>query len=262
MEYKVIQSGSVVEVYKYHQIVSLPRSPFKKVKYYNKYAKHPPVDNRACSASRSRRNFMRLVNSNTARGKNADCFLTLTFRPKKLCNLVEANYEWKKFHQKLKRLVPDLSYCLAYEWGSKNGRFHYHIILFDFPFIEADVLETLWGNGFIKIKKIDPKTLANVGAYVAKYMAKDMAGGHYIDNKRRYFASRNLLRPRVFRYLLKSGCAFIARYFNSLKHVVSFVFTSTMRFISSFDYAMYAIPPTINKIGVSIALDLNADLVG
>lgn len=262
MEYKVIQSGSVVEVYRYHQFVSLPRSPFyKKQKKYH-YVKHSLPDNRACSASRSRRNFMRLVNSNTACGKNADCFLTLTFRPKKLCNLVEANYEWKKFHQKLKRLVPNLSYCLAYEWGSKNGRFHYHIILFDFPFIEADVLESLWGNGFIKIKKIDPKTLTNVGAYVAKYMAKDMAGGHYIDNKRRYFASRNLARPRVFRYMLKSGCAFISSYFNKLKPVISFTFNSVMRFISSFDYVMYSLPPNINKTNVFIALDLNADLVG
>ena len=116
MEIKVIQSGSIVEVYQYHQTVSLPKFSFTpKIKKYVRI-KRSKADIRASSASRSRRAFMRLVNSNSGLGNQPDCFLTLTFKPEKLCSLVEANYQWKKFRQKLQRIVPNLRYCLSYEF--------------------------------------------------------------------------------------------------------------------------------------------------
>ncbi len=258
MEVKVIQSGSIVEVYQYHQTVSLPKFSFTpKIKKYVRI-KRSKADIRASSASRSRRAFMRLVNSNSGLGNQPDCFLTLTFKPEKLCDLVEANYQWKKFRQKLQRIVPNLRYCLSYEWGSKTGRFHYHIILFDFPFVPQAVIQEKWGCGWAYIKEIKKGSIANVGAYVAKYMAKDM-GSAYIDNKRRYFFSRNLVRPRVFRFYFKSKFTAIRDFLDNFKSVVSFVFNSTMRFISGFDYSMFALPPSV-KNQFMLMLDSYADL--
>lgn len=260
METKIIQSGSIVEVYQYHQTVSLPKFSFTpKIKKYARI-KRPKADIRASSASRSRRNFMRLVNSNSGLGNQSDCFLTLTFKPEKLCSLVEANYQWKKFRQKLQRIVPNLRYCLSYEWGSKTGRFHYHIILFDFPFVPQAVIQEKWGCGWAFIKEIKKGSIANVGAYVAKYMAKDMGNSAYIDNKRRYFSSRNLLKPRVFRFYFRSKIERVLDFFSSFKPpVVSFVFNSTMRFISGFNYSMFALPPSLKNISLFM-LDSYADL--
>lgn len=262
MELKVIQAGSVIEVYKYHNYVSLPKSPFKVKKYGKYHFVNLPNNNPASSANRARRSFIRRVNSNSGIGLNSDCLLSLTFKPSRLCDLEAANYEWKKFRQKLERLVPNLRYCISYEWGSKTGRFHYHVILFDFPFVDKAVLEEKWSNGFINIKKIDNKTTYNVGAYVAKYMAKDMLLGRHIDNKRRFFSSRNLNKPKIFRFYFRRSVNAIISFFSSFKPVIQFVFNSTMRFISGFDFAMYALPPNTSQTSIAIMLDSYADLVG
>ena len=56
----------------------------------------------------------------------------------------------------------------------ERGAIHYHIILFDFPFISINRLTTIWGHGFVKINKIDVDSIENRGRYISKYFEKDL----------------------------------------------------------------------------------------
>jgi len=60
------------------------------------------------------------------------------------------------------------------------------------PFIPADKLAKIWGNGFIKINAID--NVDNLGAYVAGYMSKNLDDPRY-DGKKRFFSSKGLYKP-------------------------------------------------------------------
>ena len=83
----------------------------------------------------------------------------------------------------LKNLLNELNYYLYNEkkqnlkylavWEKqKRGAIHYHIIFFGFPFINLDDLNKIWGNGFVKINKIDVDSKDNRGRYVSKYLQK------------------------------------------------------------------------------------------
>ena len=88
---------------------------------------------------------------------------------------------------------PDLQYVAVIEFQDKNGRgaVHYHMVC-NLPYIRNTELQQIWGNGFIKVNRIDH--VDNVGAYVIKYMVLDM------DDKRlcgeqAYLRSRGLVEP-------------------------------------------------------------------
>lgn len=247
-ELKVVLSGSVMECYQYDRQVTCFKSPDGKTKYYLPYKKSyglSKTDSQYLSASRSRRNFIRRINANAGRYSLPDCFVSFTFKPERLCDLASANYEWKKFRQRLQRIVPDLRYLAVYEWGAKTGRFHYHAVFFGFPYIPQSKLQDLWGQGFVSIKVIRKGQVPNLGAYMAKYMAKDMVAGHYNPHKRRYFASTNLYRPRVFRFYFRLKVSDIVFRFRGLRLVNNFLFNSELIFIASFEYYQFIVPPGV-----------------
>ena len=72
------------------------------------------------------------------------------------------------------------------EWGSKNGRLHFHCAM---PtFVPKDRLAKLWGHGFVDVRRLRPRgrpgrvpqggrEMARIAAhYVAGYVAKGHAG--------------------------------------------------------------------------------------
>jgi len=133
---------------------------------------------------RTRQTIRRLINSN----KDLNKFLTLTFAD----NVQEvdiANYEFKKFILRLKYHFPDLKYLTVIEF-QKRGAVHYHMVC-NMPYINKDILAEIWGKGFIKVNRI--QHCDNVGAYVSKYLGKE--AGTRLFNKKKYFCSRDLVRP-------------------------------------------------------------------
>jgi len=138
------------------------------------------------SLTRTRRNIRRLINANKTMSK----FLTLTFADN-VCDIDFANYEFKKFIERLKYQYPtlDLKYLTVIEF-QKRGAVHYHMIL-NTPKIKASKIAELWGNGFIKINQI--KKCDNVGAYVSKYLSKEST--ERLFNRKKFFCSRNLEKP-------------------------------------------------------------------
>lgn len=85
----------------------------------------------------------------------------------------------------------ELKYTVVPEF-QERGAVHYHVIFYNLPYTKADVLESVWGNGFVKINKIDD--INNVGAYICKYLTKDNCDDR-LRGRRSYFNSRGLKKP-------------------------------------------------------------------
>lgn len=148
--------------------------------------------NRDDSVRRARRELRRIINSNYGEWGGRDKFLTLTFR-ENVQDVERANYEWKKFRQRVEYFLGDkLKYSTVVEF-QKRGAIHYHSILYNAPFIDSNMLADIWGQGFIKINKLE--SIKDVGNYVAKYMTKDSDTYEKLRGKKMYFNARGLKKP-------------------------------------------------------------------
>ena len=73
-------------------------------------------------------------------------------------------------------------------------------MLADFGYIEQTELEEIWGNGFVWIRDLlkanKGNPVDNVGAYIVKYMNKDVLDKRLMG-KKAFFTSKNLIRPAI-----------------------------------------------------------------
>lgn len=111
-----------------------------------------------------------------------------------------------------------LKYISIWE-RQQRGAIHYHVILFNLPFIDAKKIEEIWGNGFIRInlieddkddkkekgkkqskKKQNKKASGIVSGYLTKYFIKDI--DERVREKKAYFYSRNLEKPKEWKQRL------------------------------------------------------------
>lgn len=196
---KLVKSGNHLELYTYQK--TMYRGYFKKknkkktekkqtdffafgnsrFSLVNELQEH---ERRQDNLTRTRRNIKRLINANP----DMDKFITLTFA-NNVQDIDNANYEFKKFIQKLKYHYnnDDLKYLAVIEF-QKRGAVHFHFVS-NLPFISAFRLEKIWGNGFIKVNKI--KNCDNLGAYLSKYLGKET--NQLLYKKKKFFYSKNTL---------------------------------------------------------------------
>lgn len=129
-------------------------------------------------------------------------FVTLTFR-KEIRDIKSANDIFTLFIKRLNFFIgkdkkAQLRYINVIEFQDKNrnGVIHYHTLFFNLPFIYKKKLEGIWDQGFVKIKKVDK--IKNLSGYMSKYMVKGFDDPR-LDGKKRYFPSRDLIKPTVIR---------------------------------------------------------------
>lgn len=125
-----------------------------------------------------------------------DKFITLTFRDTldfDVQDVRACNKCFDNFTKRMRRRYPDFKYIAVIEFQDSNGRgaVHYHMIC-KLPYLPADELASLWGYGFVRINQID--ACDNVGAYVVKYMNKDMDDTRLCGLKA-YNMSQGLAKP-------------------------------------------------------------------
>lgn len=205
VEKKLIQSGDIIEIYNYdrgylkgyeNKIANTGRKKDYESENYEEHRKQV--------LQRAKRELRRLINANVGQyGKKfTSKFLTLTFSDN-VTDLDIANYEFKKFIKRLNYKIynskeSNLKYTAVIEF-QKRGAIHYHIIIYNMPYIKANEIANCWDNGFIKINKIDD--IDNVGAYVSEYLGDDAKEqGHSIEDDRlkgrkSYFSSKGLFKP-------------------------------------------------------------------
>lgn len=207
---KAIISGNVVEVYKYGRPVRtgkdktvFERHGLNRPEVSEEVAKVIQEKNLKDSLRRTKNTLRRLINANTGQwGKEREKFFTLTFKQ----NVVDheaANVEFMKFIKRLNYHVTGgkkavLKYVCVVE-RQQRGALHYHIILFNMPYVPHKELLELWGHGAVTINAIDH--VDNVGVYVMKYMEKEMnemqsEKSAKVKGKKLYFASRGLHKPK------------------------------------------------------------------
>lgn len=196
---KIIVSGDIYEVYEYENSIIEGYTDTKKSSKGRQSVANEEckIENREKVLNRARTDLRRIINSNIGMYGQTDKFMTLTFA-ENMTDLKSANYEFKKFMQRLKRFHKiDMKYAavpeIQQERYEKTGFavWHFHVIFFNLPYTRANKLSSIWGNGFIKINRIDH--VDNVGAYICKYMTKDNGE---LKGQKCYFTSRNLIKPQ------------------------------------------------------------------
>jgi hypothetical protein len=116
-------------------------------------------------------------------------------------NVEHTNKEFKKFIQRMRDYMEtqgydrDFPYLGVIEFQDATGRgaIHYHVIM-KIPFVKNETLAQIWRNGFVNIRKVD--SCDNLGAYLVKYMMKDLSDTRLLG-KKGYLVSKGLLRPEV-----------------------------------------------------------------
>lgn len=154
-----------------------------------------------------------------------NCFITLTYDKDHLpkdYSLQPRDLElfWKKF----RKFSPvPFRYYACGEYGEEGGRPHYHACVFNFDFLDKELiregefklytskkLEELWENGLCSIGEVSFESAAYVARYVAKKVTGDVAAEHYrfvdgdgvVHDRHPEFA-RMSLKPGIGRYWLE-----------------------------------------------------------
>lgn len=196
---KIVQAGNIIEVYEYTKGYLKGYEVNDKSLKGRKsdYISENYLDHRKQVLQRAKRDLRRLINANHGQyGKEfTSKFLTLTFGDN-VTDMELANYEFEKFIKRLNYLVfgnkkANLKYNSVVEF-QERGAIHYHVIIYNIPYVKHDIIEKTWGNGWIWINKID--NVDNVGAYVTEYMGKDLEDER-LQGKKSYFSSRGLFKP-------------------------------------------------------------------
>lgn len=189
---RLVVSGDFLELYKYDTIQSrdykkrkipYPREPEQLIFDFEKENKQK--EKTMFSINRTRTLIRRIINSN----KDFTKFITLTFK-ENITDIQQANRIFSKFIMRLKYKFPELKYLAVIEF-QKRGAIHYHMVC-NLDFLPNKELSEFWSYGFVKINEIAHVT--NLGAYVCKYLQKDVFDSRMFGQKK-YFCSRNCIKP-------------------------------------------------------------------
>lgn len=204
---KLVVAGDTVEVYEYEKPIQSFISP-KKRSTYGK-AKESTDEERAEYKKKNDNkkvvHLKRLCRTNFFEARGGDetvKFLTLTYKDNKQ-DLDAANADFTNFIKRLnykafgtKKAV--LDYVAIHEKQAR-GAIHYHVILFNMPYIPARDIEYIWSHGFIKISMIT--TTNKLERYVTKYITKNIKDAE--RNKRAFFRSKGLKKYFTLRAIQK-----------------------------------------------------------
>lgn len=193
---RIFVSGFEIEQYEYLEkpLIRNYKRRERKKKPESKNKKKAQTQKAEFSVNRTRRDIRRLVNSNSQLIK----FLTLTTTS---TDIAKMNKEFNLFTQRMKKHYPNFQYLAVPEFQKDvdffgkikpdGGTVHYHLIC-NLPWVDQEKIAKIWGQGFIKIRRIDHIT--NLGRYVCKYLQKDMFDKRMFG-KKKFFRSQDLNEP-------------------------------------------------------------------
>lgn len=182
--YRIVESGDVIEVYKYKEKIYYNYEQFEN----NNHTKDKTEEwkgKEEFSLSRARREIRRVVWANKNKYSK---FLTLTYKD----NMQDKEIFYKDFQifiTALKRKGHKLNYLYVLEY-QERGAIHCHIILFNNEYIPWQTIKDCWKKGSIDIHRI--RDIKNLGAYVCKYLTKETIAEY---NSKSYHCSQGLNRP-------------------------------------------------------------------
>lgn len=200
-DFKIIANGHVLEVYEYEKGVYSGFDGKGGRRSKDDEKSDRSEEYRKQSNQKARNEVRRLVLSNFDEHSK---FMTLTFKENKT-GIKECNYIFKKFIERLRyhvrkhSKIDKFKYVAVIEF-QERGAVHYHMIC-NAPYIKWDKLLKMWrgasgDEGGVDVRDI--KNVDNIGAYMVKYMLKDM-NDNRLAGEKAYLSSRGLERSIVFR---------------------------------------------------------------
>lgn len=220
---RAILCGNIIECFQYERPIISGLCKLKKAISFFSEKRHK--ENRKKSSLRAKRTLIQIINTNAHILRK---FLTLTFKDN-VTNIAFAYYELKKFVQRLEHTYSiKMQYACVIEFQDR-GAIHFHILC-NLPYIDVNAISRIWGNGFIKLNRID--NVDNVGAYVTKYMTKD-GNDERLCGQKSYTLSRGLKKPCIVKkteevdYILSSldnvkrvfFSEYDSEYYGHVKHI-------------------------------------------
>lgn len=188
------------------------------------------------SVRRAKTEIRRSINANPQLNK----FLTLTFADN-LSDLSVTNPMFNKFIKRITYRYKDFQYLVVPEF-QKRGAVHYHLLC-NLPFIDVKELAKIWGHGFIRLNRID--NVQNVGAYISKYLSKELFN-EKLAGKKKYFRSSKLKKPTEFIGELA------VKYAQKLEEQMTPEFEKefTSDYVGKVKYRVYKVDLTQQKVGL------------
>jgi len=192
---RLVLAGNSVELYTYERAY-LYNLPPAKATIESDGAPHKEEERRGDNLTVARHKVRRLINANKDQYGEQTKFVTYTFA-ENVKSLKQAHKAWGLYCKKANYRWGKLRYLAVVEF-QKRGAVHYHVLYFNLPYIKnaKQVIAKLWGKGFVNVKTI--REVRNIGAYVCKYIQKDMMDSR-LRGRKAYFCSRGLLKPREIR---------------------------------------------------------------
>lgn len=114
----------------------------------------------------------------------------------------------------------NLAYSAVAELTKETKLIHFHVVLYNCPFIPQAFLQKQWGH-IVDIRKID--RVRNVGRYMAKYMTKQQ--GLHLRGRKRFFQSQQLK---------KAFLASVVEVVNDIREYVTNLPSRSWSFVSVF----------------------------
>ena len=124
-----------------------------------------------------------------------NCFITLTYDEKYLPRHGSLDYgHFQRFAKRTRKALGNFRFYMSGEYGSLNGRPHYHACMFGLDFddkeylrllpsgekiYESATLKKLWPFGYSSIGNVTFESAAYVARYICKKITGDMADTHY-----------------------------------------------------------------------------------
>lgn len=156
------------------------------------------------SIKKSKTNLRRLINSNLDQYQEKDKFLTLTYA-NEMKDRNKAYVDLKRFLEKVRyHFGKQVQYIGVMELqdGSRRkdkdktkatNNIHWHLLIFNMPYVKKKELQRLWGKGIIDIRKIE--NYKDIAGYLANYLGDEILLSK--KEKKSYTTSKNLIRPKI-----------------------------------------------------------------
>jgi hypothetical protein len=133
-------------------------------------------------------------------------FLTLTFR-ENITELKKANKLFRHFIKRLNRKCKKTIRYVAVPEFQKRGAVHYHLLIFNLPYIKAEVIEQqIWKNGIINLRAC--YRTKGLFYYLTKYMVKSFSDPRCKGEKRYFYSLEQhtqLIRRQEHATYIKKG---------------------------------------------------------
>jgi hypothetical protein len=196
--FKLIANGHILEVYEYEREVLTGVKKGGRKSKDDEEISDRKEEIRRTSSVKARNEVRRKIMANFSEHSK---FWTFTFRDTDkfdITNVQECNYQFKKAIQRIKYKYGNFKYIAVIEYQDKNdrGAVHYHMIC-DLPYIKHEEMQNkLWKYGHCFVNDINH--VDNVGAYVIKYMIKDVYDER-LEGQKSYLCSQGLNKSVIIR---------------------------------------------------------------